>query len=170
MSPWCDVNGFPLLAFHRWISKSMFHNCNNGDILYLTKCIIMKYNKRIGSHRLLISCDRLRFWIMEFKYFYSCRNSFKIISIHAEWYLYCHNRNFCISFHCWYMRWKLEYTHTELNLWLIMLYKSHPKIINLHMWHYWFMYDIIIFPQFFFVLVYPNCPALCKSFTHLHLR
>ena len=67
MSPWCDVNGFPLLAFHRWISKSMFHNCNNGDILYLTKCIIMKYNQRIGSHPLLIRFDRFRFEIMEFK-------------------------------------------------------------------------------------------------------
>ena len=74
MSPWCDVNGFPLLAFHRWISKSMFHNCNNGDILYLIKCIIMKYNQRIGSHPLLIRCDIFRFQIMEFKlyfFFYS---------------------------------------------------------------------------------------------------
>ena len=152
MSPWCDVNGFPLLAFHRWISKSMFHNCNNGDILYLTKCIIMKYNQRIGSHPLLIRFDRFRFEIMEFKLYIFYSYCVKW----PEWmcspiffrfiYIYCHNRNFCISFHCWYMRWKLEYTHTELNLWLIMLYKSHPKIINLHMWHYWFMYDIIIFP------------------------
>ena len=57
----------------------------------------------------------------------------------------------------------LNIQHTQLNLWLIMLYKSHPKIINLHMWHYWFMYDIIIFPQFFCISL-PELPCIMQIF------
>ena len=165
------------MGFLCWLSIDEYLKVCFTIVTMAISCIL----QNVLSWNTIKESDLIVYWFLVTDYVFELWNlstfilavildSFKIISIHAEWYLYCHNRNFCISFHCWYMRWKLEYTHTELNLWLIMLYKSHPKIINLHMWHYWFMYDIIIFPQFFFVLVYPNCPALCKSFTHLHLR